>query len=235
LAAILTVAISTARLGSQQLSALDSRIYADAQLGSGLALLREALADPANPLKTQALLAPVAVQIAGRAVELAIVSEGGKIDVLRGDLKLIERLASNVGVPRDIVAQLLEDLEDRRGAGDDIGALDAVRLALVGPIGFEAVDDSFTRFGTDRIDPVFANDAVLRAIPDLSSTDASMIIAAPRAELGQYASLSRYFTSGSRRFSLVARLGDKPGQRVEKRLPIELTSSGGMIELDRPR
>jgi len=235
LASILTVSISTARLGSRQMSALDTRVFADAQLGSGLALLLEALRDPANDLETRALAAPVTIEISGRATELSLVGEGGKIDLLRADPALLERFATNAGLPRDDIARLLAELAAHRALGDDIGALDAVRLALAEAIGLPAVDESFTRFGNDGIDPTFATDTVLRAIPDLGSAEAAQVIAASALERGQYAALSRHFASGSRRFMLIARLSEKPGRRFERRLPIELTSSGGVIELDRPR
>jgi hypothetical protein len=234
LAAILTVAISTARLGGQQISALDARVLADARLASGLALLQEALADPANDLDTRALRAPITAGVAGASVELSIIGEGGKIDVLRADPVLVGRFATNADLAGEAVVHLLAELADRRNAGDDIGAMEAVRLALAEAIGFPAVDENFTRFGSDRIDPAFASEAVLRAIPDLGTSQMAQIIAAPPAERSQYTSLSGYFASGSRRFTLVARLSEKPGQRFEQRLPIELTSSGGIIELDRP-
>lgn len=235
LAAILTVTISTARLGGQQISVLDARVFADSTLASGLALLREAITEPANDLEARALKAPVVVEISGKAVELAIASEGGKIDVLRSDAALIERFGTNAGLPRDQIVRLLGELAVYRQAGDDIGAMESVRLALADAIGFEAVDESFTRFGSDRIDPAFASEAVLRTLPDVDSSTLLQILAAPPAERAQYGSMSRYFAGGSRRFMLVARFSEKPGQRFERRLPIELTSSGGVIELDRAR
>lgn len=235
LAAILTVAISSARLGSQQISALDARVFADATLGSGLALLLDALDDPANDLETRALATPVTIDIAGKPVELEVVGEGGKVDVLRGDAALIERFASNAGLAGDEIDRMLEALAARRKLGDDIGAMDAVQLALAEAIGFAAIDESFTRFGSDRIDPAFASEVVLRAIPDLNPAQLMQMLAAAPADRAQYGAASRHFVNGSRRFMLVARLSEKPGQRFERHLPIELTSSGGVIELDRPR
>lgn len=235
IAAILTVAISTARLGGQQISALDARVSADTQLASGLAVLLDALDDSANDLEIRALARPVTAEFADRPLELSLVGEGGKIDVLRVDLSLIDRFATNAGLARGDVVRLLEELAARRGSGDDIGAMDALRLFLAEAIGFEAVDDNFTRFGSDKIDPAFATDAVLHAIPDLSSSQIMQIVAAPQAERAQYAALSRYFATGSRRFMLIARFDEGPDQRFERRLPIELTTSGGIIELDRVR
>ena len=235
LSAILTASIATSRLGNRQASALDARVFADARLDAGLALLRDALADPDNRLEEQALAAPVAVEVADQVVDVAIASEGGKIDVLRADLGLVERFANNAGLSTDQVAELLEQLTARRDVEDDLGAFEAVELALAGAIGLAAVSDSFTRFGSDHIDPTSATDDVLRAIPDLTPSEVQRIIATPSTERSRFATASRYFASGSRRFTLIARFSDSSGGHFERRLPIELTTAGGVIELDRDR
>jgi len=235
LAAVLTVALSTARLGSQQISALDAQVFADTRLTSGLALLQEALRDPTNNLELRALAAPVMVDLADAEVELAIVGEGGKLDVLRADPALIERFAKNAGLARDETTALLDELGKMRKRGDDAGAMEAVRLAFAETVGPVGVDDNFTRFGSDRIDPTFATDAVLQAIPDLGPSQIAQMVASPSSQRTQYATLSTYFASGSRRFMLIARMSEKPGHRFEKRLPIELTTSGGFVELDGAR
>lgn len=235
MAAILSAAIATARLGSAQISALDARVLADARLTSGIDLLRDALGDPQSDLESQALAQPVVVHVGDEAVALSLTGEGGKIDVMRGDPALVARFAAVAGVSQSDAAELLRRLAERRAAGDDAGALDVVRVYLAEAVGFDALDESFTRFGSDRIDPAMAGAAVLRAIPDLNAAQVTQIIATPAAERGQYAPLSRYFASGSRRFMLVARQDGKQGQRFERRLPVELTASGGVIELDAAR
>jgi hypothetical protein len=223
------------RLGAQQISALDARVVADVTLDSGLRLLRAALDDPADDLEVRALAAPpVAIRIGDEQVELAIAGEGGKIDVLRSDMSLVARFSLNARLNQDELARLVTALSDRRAAGDDVGAMDAVQLALAEAIGFAAIEDSFTRFGSDRIDPAFATLAVLRAIPDLGDAEARRIAATSSSERAQYTPLSRYFAGGSRRFMLIARSAAEAKGKFERRLPIELTNSGGVIELDRP-
>lgn len=233
LAAVMTAAVSTSRLGGQQISALDARVVADVRLDSGLQLSRAALNDPADDLELRVMEAPVELTIGDEQVDLA--SEGGKIDVLRSDMPLIERFCINAGLNQDELALLVAALSDRRAVGDDVGAMDAVELALSEDVDFDVIEESFTRFGSDRIDPAFASLAVLRAIPDLADAEARRIAATPFRERSQYTPLSRYFASGLRRFMLIARSATGAKDAFERRLPIELTNSGGVIELDRPR
>ena len=235
LAAVMTAAVSMSRLGAQQISALDARVVADVTLDSGLRLLRAALDDPDDDLEVRAMAAPVTTRIGDEQVELAIAGEGGKIDVLRSDMSLVERFSRNAGLNQDELAQLVTAPSDRRAVGDDVGAMDAVQLALAAAVGFAAIEESFTRFGSDRIDPAFASLAVLRAIPDLGDAEARRIAATSSSERAPYTALSRYFASGSRRFMLIAKSSAGARGTFERRLPIELTNSGGVIELDRPR
>lgn len=229
LGGLLTASLMSATQTSRQTAALERLVRGDVLAESGFQRLIAAIDGPQDTLENEALSGAVSLSLADADVQLRIEAIGSKIDVLSADLLLLENYLTQAGVERQQLAALLADVGDARSRSDGEGAIEAVRAVGAGLQ--PAFDRDLTRFGGPGIDPNYASSSVLRAIPDLAPIDADRIAATPEGERGEHARLSRYFTSTGRRFSLATRIEWAADAIAERRLPIEISTSGKVMVL----
>lgn len=231
---LVTASLIATTKTNQQTAALERLVRNEAIGISGSQRLAAAIDDPADALEAQALWGTVATKLANIEISFRIEPEGSKIDVLAAELGLIEGYASQVGLDPRSTTTLLGEIGKARGRSDGVTALEAVRVAMTGMLPAEGLDRDFTRFGGAGIDPSYASSRVLHAIPDLSPADADRIAATTPDERAQHVHLSRYFSSGGRRFTLVTQIAWSANETSERRLPIEISTSGKIIVLAGP-
>ncbi len=231
---LLTAGLMSATQTSRQTAALERLVRGDVLAASGFQRLIAAIDGPQDILENEALRGAVSLSLADADVQLRIEANGSKIDVLAADLTLLENYLTQAGLERQRLAALLGDVGDARARSDSEGAIEAIRAVAAGLQPAEAFDRDLTRFGGPGIDPNYASSRVLRATPDLTPIDADRIAAAPEGERGEYARLSRYFTSTGRRFSLATRIEWAADAISERRLPIEISTSGKVMMLGGP-
>lgn len=235
IAALLTAGLIGARLNLQYAAALDRMVRTEALAASGFRRLGAAILDPADDLEHVALEQAPLVRLADARLGLDLESEGGKIDLLRGNLALLAKYLDNAALPADVQGTLMADVAAARDSGDGAAARDVVRLALLDRLTNAQIDADLTIFGaTQGVDPRDATERVLAAVPDLDPGELATLLALPEAERAAQQGLSRYFESGGRRLSLVVRIDQPPFAPTTRRLPIELSTSGRMLVLGAP-
>ena len=236
IAAVLTAVLIGARQNVLYAKALDRMIRTEALAASGFQRLGAAILDHADDLEQAALEGtdPPLVTLADARLALTLEGEGGKIDLLRADMALLTEYLVNAALPAAAQARLIADIAAARDSKDGAAARDAVRLALLDSLSNAQIDADFTILGTTAgIDPRYASERVLAAVPDLDPGDLAALLAMPEAERTQQG-LSRYFESGGRRFSLVVKIDQPPFAPATRRLPIELSTSGRVLVLGAP-
>jgi hypothetical protein len=229
LAALVGAAMMLARTDSTHSAALERLVRTDVLVTSGFRRTMAALGSPTDDFETLALEGDAGFPLGDVSTNVRIDGENGKIDVLLSDPVLMQQLAGNAGVSPADIRQLADAVAAMREQSDGAGALDAAR-GVFSPY-LPSFAEAVTRFGGAGIDPTYASADVLSAIPDLSPSDAARIAATPAAERSQLVSLSRYFTSNSRRFSIVVSIDWGLGETATRRLPIEISTSGQPIIL----
>lgn len=234
LGGLLTASLMATTHTSRQVAALERLVRSEVLGACGSYRLAAAIGDPADVLESLALQEAARVGIGDTEMSLRIEISGGKIDVLAAEVDLIERYAGQSGLAPPAVAGLLTDIGEARARADGAAALEAIRSALAGTLPLAEIDRDFTRFGGAGIDPSYASSRVLHAIPDLSPADADRIVAAAPEERAKDAHLSRYFSSTGRRFSLVTQAAWGANETSERRLPIEISTSGKVVVLAGP-
>ena len=218
----------------RQTAALERLVRSDAIAVSGFQRLAAAIDESADVLENQALQGFVSLPLASAEILLGIEADGSKIDVLAADPLMLERYLTEASLDLRRVTILLGDIGVARSRSDGAGALEIVRAAIAGLLPTGAFDRDLTRFGSSGVDPTYASARVLHAIPDLAPSDADRIAATPAGERAQYARLSGYFASTGRHFSLVTRIGWGADAAAERRLPIEISTSGKVVVLAGP-
>jgi len=81
------------------------------------------------------------------------------------------------------------------------------------------------------IDPRYATERVLAAVPDLDPGELASLLAMPAVDRASRHGLSRLFESGGRRFSFAVKVDQPPFVPTTRRLPIELSTSGRVVVL----
>lgn len=231
---LLTAGLMTAMQSSRQTAALERLVRSDAIAASGFRRLATAIEEPADTLESEALRGPVDVSLGGTGLSLRVEANGSKIDVLAADITMIESYLRQTGLDPQSVTTVLDDVGKARSSANGAAALQIIRAAVIGLVPDSALSRDLTRFGGMGIDPNYASRRVLRAIPDLTPADAERMASAPEGGRAQYAHLSRYFASTGRRFSLLTTINWTADTMPERRLPIEISTSGKVVVLAGP-
>ncbi len=226
LGGLLTAGLLSATQTGRQAAALERLVRAEVAADAGFYRLVAAIGDPGDTLESAALRGPTKITIGDDELWLRIEANGGKIDVLAGEPAMLERYMRQAGVDAYGVSALLDDLSAARKNQDGAAALEVVRIATAGLLPSEELNRDTTRFGGPGIDPIHASSRVLHAVPDLSPADADRIAAASPDERAADIHLSRYLSSGGRRFSLVTQVAWGQDEASEPCLPIEMSTAG---------
>lgn len=231
IAAVLTASLATSRGASRQAASLEQLARGEARAESGFQRLLAAFADPADELEAVAFAGDAQVSVGGVPVTLRIEAEGSKIDVLEADRSMVARYLEQNFVVGGEIASVLAALEADRSRADATAASLLLELALVGGLDLGQMRRDLTRFGGKGIDPQYASERVLRAVPDLTLAEADRIAALGPSERASFLGRSSYFASGGRHFTLVAEIDGDGGGSMEWHLPIEISTAGKAIVL----
>ena len=229
LAALAVAGLSSSQSSSTTAAAVERVLRVDVLSRSAFERVLAALESPPDPFEQQALSSPAVLNLPRQDVVVSLEGEAGKVDAARSPLATMVRLADHLGLPAVGRGAFIADLEALRSQGDAAQALDLVRQRL-SPLVAD-LDALVTIFGDERIDPTYAPQVVLEAIPDLSPVEIAQILSVPPPERGQFTALSEHFATNSRRFSIAANIAWAPDQISIRRLPIELSTSGRAIVL----
>lgn len=236
ISAVITAAVVTTTVGRRELSALERLVQTDALARSALVRLDAAMQNSADDfalrLSAGRTAEPVIVPVGENNVSVALEAEDGKIDVLKTAPELIRQYALNAGLSGNATTAMLARMDTARRTGDAGSAIESVRLSLLGHVADDAIEHDFTTLGTQGgIDPRFATERVLRALPDLSASDVTALIAVESPQAGTPMVQSRYFAPGGRHFSVVATMQWGRDATSVRRIPIEISSAGRLVEL----
>lgn len=212
---------STALFAVQEASTLRDRLQREVVLSSAL---RYGLAS-GRALGPD--FASFDVAIDDQLVTLYVEPEGGKIDIGSAPPQLLRGYLLEAGLSTANPEALLRV---REALADERTALNTkVLSSLLTHIDLESLNQDITSFGSAGIDPRYATERVLRAIPGLGRSDVAAILAERSRSADPRLPASAYFTSAGPKFTLVAEIAGEGGSHSVKRMPFEVTSSGSVL------
>ena len=230
---LLTVTLTQSHRTKVSLAVLERQMVADTIAATAIRRLIAAIGDPGDDLDLRVGVygVPFRVPLAGVPVSLAIVGEAGRIDVLAADPVLLASYVEKTGLARSEQVALISSMVDARAAQDAQAAFDALYRHLI-PIGRgeHVVEDFTMRSGLSGVDPLFANERVLKAVPDLTAASVAGILR-ERERGSVVQARSEYFSRGRALFTVVATVHWSDTERLAKRVPIEITTGGQALVL----
>lgn len=234
LAGIMTVALATSSQATRNARVLDHRTDAAFAAGSAIRLVLAAFADPLSDLETRLLAsdAPVAVQVLGTEVALALEGEAGKINPVTADPDILEGYFADLSLSATDQSALDAVLKAARTSGDADAAIAALHTQLLPFVPAADLARDFTPLSASAgVDPAYASERVLNALPDLSRNGVATVLENRRADPSSVATLSRFFVAGPPVFTIVATRswGDREATTI--RVPVDF-SSGRAVALD---
>lgn len=226
LAALMTAAVATAMSGNKAASALEAAISNEAAARAGIARLVSAISNPSDTLEVKAFESAVTLDLSGTVVHLRIESEASKLSLLLSDIALLLRYARNAGTTTDDTEQLRQTLMKSRTERDGAAGLQAMIETLRGLRSRGELLQDLTIYGTmSGIDPAYATANALAVIPDLSPAQIVPLLQTPPGDRAMRFQ-SRYFAGSGRRFSLLTTVAEPTGNEYQRRIVIELSSTG---------
>lgn len=237
ISAVITAAILTSTAASRNYAALDRLVETDALAISGFNRLEAAMLDPADDLETRALQLDSSAEIAvgDQRIALRIEGVGGKIDPVRTDPDVIVHYLANAQLSAAEQTNVMNAIGMAREAGSGNSGYDAMLIGLLDREADRVLQQDFTQFADHSgIDPAYASQRVIAAIPDLPMSPAGRNSGRTMQGLAQLNLQSRYFAPNGARFSLVARVDWGPNQSSQRRLPVEVSSAGRLIPIAGP-
>jgi hypothetical protein len=236
-AGIVTLALSFS-LGFQRNTATFERSAFGAMAAdSGIRRLIASIEHPADTLAASVGVTGTAYpfELSGLPMTLAIEGEAGKLDPLTVERPLLESYVRNTLLPAADVTLLFSQLDIARGTHDGTRAMELLEKYLAPALSPEDLARDFTsRAGLAGIDPMYASERVLRALPDLDPAAVDEILRRRTTEPSVVqAFYSRYFSRGVRpEFTLVATVDRDERHAVVRRVPVEMTTAGRVLVLD---
>lgn len=235
ISAILQVILSNSVQLSSSLKALDRSVLGQTAASSAARRVIAAIEDPSDDLETKILAAgtPYPVEIAGTKVEVSIEGEGGKIDPATADQSIIAGYLAPLTLSGDQRSGLMAQLAEARANKSPAAAIGALYRFLVSIVSSDQLRRDFTDLDTTTgIDPMFADDRVLAAIPDIGAGKMAAIKSLRRDNPAGLNGMSAYFTSGQPIFTIVATVHWSATEQYSMGVPIEISTAGQVIALD---
>ena len=178
LLAVICVAVtadvrSDLKVARNRVDAAQARALAEGGVWWGIERL--ANADSRKTLRVDGT--PYAVSLDGRAIEVAIENEGGKLDINAASIETFERLFIGAGLPRDEARQTAQAIEGYRIAfrsrhpnDDPFAAIEEIRqVPGIGPRAYMRIARFLTvATGEARVNPLTAPREVLLTVPGMT-------------------------------------------------------------------
>jgi hypothetical protein len=235
ISAIITVALVHASGSGALTSALDRQVRGEAAAVSGIRRVIAAIEAPADDLETRILSSehPLPFEFGETRVELQIDGEGGKINPVRSAPELLTGYIGTLPLSEDARRGLLAAIEDARELDDREAGLQAVHRYLLPIVPMAQLESDFGIWNqTGGVDPLYASERVLSAIPDLTAGGVAQVLQLRKSDPSAVRALSAHFATGRPIFSIVAVVRGSAGEMTSKRVPIEISSAGRVLVLE---
>jgi len=174
------------------------------------------------------------IDVGAIEVTVSLVSVGGMLNPIGTAPTVIDAYFDRLKLSAVDREGLREKLVAARNAHDADAAMVAVYRYLIPLMSAGEIAADFSVFNpTSGVDPHYASERVLTALPDLTLPDVQRITEERSHKVEPLTIHSAYFVSAIPRFVVVGEIRHGDGTRYVERVPIEISSAGSVIYLGR--